>query len=136
MSQIFEQVPGALELINWFGYWPSFHDAEVLSLDLQRTGPSRVSVHTFELTSQTTTQGSFACTKHVVVTFVLEDVSGLRLDDFNSQNVVAGLVLRQTAEGYELEIEGSHGLQGTITAGRIHVEIEPGIPLDSQYQKV
>jgi hypothetical protein len=28
------RIDGAQRLYDWFGYWPSFHDAEILSLQL------------------------------------------------------------------------------------------------------
>jgi len=135
MLEVTDEVPGTRELIKWFGYWPSFHDAEVLDLNLVRTGRSTVRVHTFEMTDQVNSQGFFICAKHVIVTFVFDGVTGLQLNDFNAQNVIAGLQLRQTAEGYELALEPCYGMEGTITANHVHLELEPGIPPDSQYLK-
>ena len=31
-----QEVPGAAELHDWFGFWPNFHDAEIISLYLNR----------------------------------------------------------------------------------------------------
>ncbi len=133
MSEILEAIPGALDLVEWFGGWPTFHDAEVPSLELQRTGPCTVRIHTFEVVDQRATRGPVMFTKHVVVSFIFEDVKAVRLEGFNSQNVVDGIVLRSGDAGYELDIKASYGLEGTITASRLRVEFEPGIPPDSQY---
>jgi hypothetical protein len=133
MLEVTDEVPGTAELIKWFGYWPSFHDAEVLGLNLNRSGRSSVRVHTFEITNQVDSKRFFICTKHVVVSFVFDGITGLQLNGFNGQNVISGLLLRQTGEGYELTLEPCHGLEGTITATRVHVELEPGIPSGSQY---
>ena len=135
MSEMFAQIPGALGLSEWFGYWPSFHDAEVLSLDLHRAGPSTLKIHTFEISNQVTGRGFLVCTKHVVVTFIIEEITDLPLDGFNRQNSLLGLDLTQADRGYELKLEASHGLDGTIKAGRIHLELQPGIPVDSKYRK-
>ena len=135
MLEVTDEVPGTPELIKWFGYWPSFHDAEVLDLKLDRTGRSTVRVHTFEMTDQVNSQGSFTCTKHVIVSFILDGITDLHLDGFNGQNVISELHLRQTNEGYELSLEPCYGLEGTITAHRVCVELEPGIPSASQYLK-
>lgn len=43
--------------------------------------------------------------------------------------------MKQTAEGYEITLEGSHGLSGSVTADRVYLELQPGIPSDSQYLK-
>jgi hypothetical protein len=65
---------------------------------------------------------------------LLEGLKNLHLDYFNGQNVISGLDLKQTTEGYELTLEGCHGVEGTLTADRIRIEIEPGLPTDSQYR--
>ena len=31
-----QEISGAAELRDWFGYWPMFHDAEIISLHLNR----------------------------------------------------------------------------------------------------
>ena len=40
------EIHGAAELHDWFGYWPNFHDAEIINLHLNRTGSSSLRVHT------------------------------------------------------------------------------------------
>ena len=136
MLEVTDEVPGASELTRWFGYWPSFHDAELLDVELHRTGHSTVRIHTFEMSSEVNSRGSFIYTKHVIVGFILEGLRNLRLNDFNGQNVISGLDLKQTADGYELTLEGCHGVEGTLTADRIHIDIEPGLPPDSQFREL
>jgi hypothetical protein len=136
MLEVTDEVPGTSELIAWFGHWPSFHDAEVLEVALRRSGNSTIRIHAFEMTDQVNSQGFFIQTKHVIVSFVLEGVTNLHLDCFNKQNVISGLLLKQTAEGYELGLDGCYGIEGTITADRIHLELQHGLPPDSQYLKL
>jgi hypothetical protein len=121
-------IDGAAELIAWFGRWPSFHDAEVVSIELARSGPSRVSVHAFE------SAGNSVFRKHAVVTFVLSGLNVQELAGFNHQNVITGLSLERTTEGYELVFEPCHGVFGVLGAKSIRIEIAPGIPPDSQYK--
>jgi hypothetical protein len=135
MLEVTDEAAGAAEFIEWFGYWPSFHDAEVLDLKLFRSGPSTIRVHTFETTDQVNSQGFFVCVKHVVVSFCFGHVTNLDLNSFNAQNVIGELHLRQTRDGYELTIEPCHGLAGTITGDKVRVTFVPGIPEDSQYEK-
>ena len=136
MLEATDEVPGTLELIKWFGYWPSFHDGEVLDLKLDRTGCSTLRVHTWKMTDQVNSQGFYICTKHVIVSFVFAGVTDLHLNGFSGQNVISALHLCQTGEGYELTLEPCYGLEGTITANHVRVELEPGIPSDSQYLKL
>ncbi len=127
------QVPGAAELIAWFGYWPSFHDAEVTSIALNRGQSSRVSVHAFEPTSNLDTEGQYEHQKHVVVTFVLDGIRQLALTDFNDQNVIFGLRLTSVEQEYKLKLEGCHGVDGLIRAESVRIEFAEGAPIGSQY---
>jgi len=90
MSEMFAQIPGALGLSEWFGYWPSFHDAEVLSLDLHRAGPSTLKIHTFEISNQVTSRGFLVCTKHVVVTFIIEEIKRAKREGVKVLKVIHG----------------------------------------------
>jgi hypothetical protein len=126
-------VPGARELIAWFGYWPSFHDAEVTSIELVRSGVSRISVHTFEATNELNQKGQYICRKHVIVEFLLGGISSLDLNAFNHQNVISGLVLTQAEQGYTLELEGCYGVDGAIAAESVEIKLAPGPPSDSLY---
>jgi hypothetical protein len=136
MLEVADEAPGTAEFIKWFGYWPSFHDAEVLDLKLCRSGPSTVRIHAFEMTDRVNTQGLFVCVKHVVVSFIFDHVTNLDLNYFNAQNVISELHLRQTSDGYQLTLEPCHGLDGTITGDSVRVSFESGIPEDSQYAKL
>src|SRR5712672_526387 len=87
------EIPGASDLFAWFGFWPTFHDGEVLSVHLDRSGPSRIRVHTRERINELDSRGYYVLRKHVIVMFILEDVSDSELDEFNHQNVIACLTL-------------------------------------------
>jgi hypothetical protein len=136
MLEVNDEVPGTSELIAWFGHWPSFHDAEVVEVALHRRGNSTIRIHAFETTNQVDSQGFFIQIKDVIVTFILAGVTNLHLEDFSAQNVISELLLKQKAEGYELTLGGCYGIQGTITADRIQIELLPGLPADSQYLNV
>jgi hypothetical protein len=66
------EIEGASDVVNWFGYWPTFHDAEVLTITLERRSGCRVVIHTFEKTSDLDSRGYYVLTKHAIVTFTLE----------------------------------------------------------------
>lgn len=40
----YEKIAGGPELLAWFGQKPTFHDAEILSLSLNRTGVSKLTI--------------------------------------------------------------------------------------------
>lgn len=127
------QLPGLEDLVAWFGYFPTFHDAEVLSVSLDRTGASRIAVHTFQMTNEIDEKGHYICRKHVVVTFVLERIRDLSIEGFNSQNVLNGISLARGSDYYELVLEEIHGLAGKFQADEMRIELDPGIPSGSIY---
>jgi hypothetical protein len=92
-------IAGAEQLVAVFGYWPSFHDAEVLWLWLDRRahgdgcyGPTlEALVRAFEMTSEVGADGYYVLRHHVLVHLRFLDVVELRLDGFNYQNALMGL---------------------------------------------
>jgi hypothetical protein len=121
-------VTGAQKLFDWFGYWPSFHDAEVISLHLNRGAPSVLKVHVCSYEDDVDPEGYFVSQKHVIVKFLLHEVSELELEDFSCQNVLFGLELTKESEGYKFALDPTYGLGGTILAQKVELELTPGEP--------
>jgi immunity protein 50 of polymorphic toxin system len=124
-------IVGARELHEWFGYWPTFHDAEILSLHLNRHGTSSLLIHTWEMTKKVDERGFYVLEKHIVVEFVLDDISELELGGFSHQNVISGLELVKKGAGFELALDPCYGLAGTIEAQKVSIRLKPGRPSDS-----
>jgi len=91
----YTHIPGGPELLAWFGRPPSFHDAEIVNLQLNRRAPSTVAIHTWTMTDRVDQRGYFILDRHAVVTFTLEDIVDLQLDGFSHQNVIGHLHLRR-----------------------------------------
>jgi Immunity protein 50 len=126
--ELIHDVPGADDLLKWFGKWPSFHDAEVLGIELNRKGASCLRIHTWEMTKEIDAKGYYVNRKHVVVSFFLENLKDVELAGFSSQNVVFGLTLTRVVGGFQLSLDPSYGVAGTLTAEKIRIEIQPGAP--------
>src|SRR5450432_4168945 len=92
------EIQGASDLFAWFGFWPTFHDGEVLSVHLDRSSPSRIRVHTWERTNELDSGRYYVLRKHIIVTIILEDIRELELDGFSHQNVLAELTLRPSPD--------------------------------------
>ena len=124
-------IEGAHELHDWFGYWPSFHDAEIVSLHLNRTNPSALKIHFRHTTNEVDEAGYYVQTKHAVIEFLI-DISGtddcLELYGFNHQNVVMSLSIEKLESGYRLDIAQCYGLAGTIKADNISIRLTLGKP--------
>jgi len=144
-ASIYHEVPGGPELLSWFGQVPSFHDAEILSLDLRRKQQSVLRVHGWITTDKVGATGYLILARQAVVSFHLEGIMDLQLDGFSVQNVINGLVLRRALdrperrnyfslaplpEDIEIELEPCFGMDGLIRARSVSITFEPGEPAD------
>ncbi|RDJ24281.1 hypothetical protein DWF00_04155 [Bosea caraganae] len=139
---IYADIPGGPELLQWFGGAPTFHDAEIIQLHLNRNGVSTLRLHGWVMTNEVDEKGFFVLQKHAVVTFAIEGIQDLKLDGFSHQNVIGGLTLDwapdrgrsnyfpipPSARDIEIELEPCFGMDGHIRAQRVSVTFEPGKP--------
>jgi hypothetical protein len=134
LIEALSEIAGGPDLLAWFGgCLPSFHDAEVLGLELDRNGAiCRMRVHTWEMSREVDEAGYYRRVRDVVVSFEVGGVTELNLDGFNHQNVVFGLYVERSDDGFRMELEPSYGLSGTITARTLRVALEPGVPPGSR----
>jgi hypothetical protein len=121
-------VTGSQCLFAWFGYWPTFHDAELLRLDLNRAGGSTLSVLTWEISADKDPSGKYILQKHVVANFSFDEIYDSNLVGFSNQNVIGSLDVAVTERGLRMIISQIYGLAGMIEARRISVEL---LPIDS-----
>jgi Immunity protein 50 len=82
-------------LTDRFGRWPSFHDAEIISIHLDRSGQDgptlEAKIHVFEMTSRVDAKGHYVLKNHTLVTFRFSRILMGEIKWFNHQNVMAGL---------------------------------------------
>jgi hypothetical protein len=136
---------GSRKLTDIFGYWPSFHDAEVHKLLLERgnvdaSGASHeiptltIRIHLFEMTDKVDSAGFFVLIKHTLATLRFHDVDESSFNGFNHQNAILGLTV--TAENaaprktpvLKVNIESAFGLGATFKCSRC--EVVEAMPCD------
>ena len=141
-TSIYDEVSGGTELLRWFGCVPTFHDAEVISLTLNRSGSSKLVLHGWLMTDEVDANGYIVLDKHAVVTFELSGIVDLQLEGFNAQNALGQLILRRAPDrperraymtrpkhdDIEIELEPCYGLSGLIRARSVSISVEPGRP--------
>jgi hypothetical protein len=129
------QIANADAVTAVFGKWPSFHDAEILSMRLQR-GPGMptlaCSIHVFEMTSAVDTHGHYVLKNHYVVTL---SFSGLVLHEikwFNHQNAIDDLEIGFASEGerrFSVYFPSNSGCEARFDCDAIAVtSVEASIP--------
>ena len=124
---VLEHIAGADRLTSRFGGWPSFHDAEVVRLVLDRRGANGPSadlvVHAWLKTDKVDDRGYYVREKHTLVRFFFERITAIELSEFNHQNVLFGLdVAEEMVEGeraFRVTLDSSYGLSGSLVCGHI-----------------
>jgi Asp-tRNA(Asn)/Glu-tRNA(Gln) amidotransferase C subunit len=125
-------------LTGIFGRWPSFHDAEVLRITLDRgeSGSFEPSleavIHVFEMTSEVDDKGYYLLKNHVAVCFRFREIVNLSLEGFNQQNVLQHLAIdhlsdrEQDKVKFKVVFEGIFGVEAEFHCESISIEsVEP-----------
>ncbi len=129
------RIEGAEKLISIFGHWPSFHDAEVVWVRLDRRPVHEdaylptleASIHTFEMTNEVGPDGYFVLRHHVLVHFRFHEVDELQLEGFNCQNALFGLMISDIRDRqlerihFEVSLQSAFGLGGSFLCHQIEV---------------
>jgi hypothetical protein len=132
-------IENAQALTRIFGYWPSFHDAEVVSMCLNRDGANGplldVRVHVFHMTRDVDERGYFVLTNHTLVTLRFTNILLRELRWFNAQNALSAISFEAVDpaanEGRTLGVsfDPAHGVEADFLCDRIAVEsVEPFAP--------
>jgi hypothetical protein len=118
---------GADAVVGWFGHWPSFHDAEILSVHINRGGQSAIRIHAWRLTDRLDAAGRFVREREAVIVFEFSGVESLHLvgEDADGQNVMSGLDIERRAQSWRLRFGPCYGLSGELTVADIMVRVEP-----------
>ena len=127
-----ERIVNSETLTASFGGWPSFHDAEVVALRLDRGDKTRdpwleTDIHVWQGSPEVDARGYFVGRLHTLVTLRFEGVDELWLYGLNHQNALWDLELEDLSE---LETAGvrwgvgmptSFGLAGNFVCAGIAV---------------
>ena len=139
MTTIIESlIVGSEKLTGIFGYWPSFHDAEVQELHFWRGNIETergiydfpvltLTIHVWELTKEVNSKGFLVLRYHTLTRLRFYDVNDFQMQGFNHQNAIMELALRseQRAEGpspyFAVEIEPAFGMGASFKCLRVEV---------------
>ncbi len=123
-------------LISIFGGWPSFHDAEVFWILLDRGGEEgpalTAKIHVFEGTKEVSERGYYVSKNHTLATLRFGGVELEYLENFNDQNVLFSLDIAdldpEESEGrcFEVVMSASYGCSAEFRCRTIEVTaVEP-----------
>ncbi|MFY9673728.1 MAG: Imm50 family immunity protein [Terriglobales bacterium] len=147
MAAVESLIVGSEKLITIFGYWPSFHDAEIVELNFWRgdVQPEKgiydfpvltLKVHLWELTTKTDREGYLITRYHTFTILRFYDVDDFQMEGFNHQNAIMELILRseERNEGpspyFAVKIEPAFGMGASFKCLRI--EVSAAVPCSDQ----
>lgn len=124
-----DNIGGAEWLVERFGGWPTFHDAEIVRLTLDRRGaygPSaELLVHASVMTDRTDERATSCLRRPTSVRLVFERLTACETFEFNQQNVLFELAIGDDkADGgaaFRVTLNPSFGLGGSLVCGRVVV---------------
>lgn len=114
-------ITGGEQVLDHFGFTPSFHDAEILRIDLQRGRASLITVHMWKADPS----------EPSIVDVTIGEVLDLMLEGFSIQNVIGEMSFRRPAparferlhqyfpsgrpdQEVEIGMTGIYGIEGFI----------------------
>jgi len=130
----FEKIRNHQLLTEVFGYFPSFHDAEVFRIMLDRgdKGAGEQSlealIHVFEMTPEVDESGHYRLKNHVLVLFRFSKIVNLKLTDFNYQNVLQSLKIVTLSDRerdkvkFKVVLAGIFGVSASFHCDSVSIE--------------
>tara|TARA_R110002096_G_scaffold71768_1_gene171150 strand:+ start:70 stop:474 length:405 start_codon:yes stop_codon:yes gene_type:complete len=124
------EIENARLVTDHFGYWPSFHDSEILTLrfhrDLDKSLDSmEMRVYAFEMTDKVI-GNHYELIKHCFVDFEFIGLEDNEIDGFNHQNAMSGLNFGRRDDFLFCELSSAYGVDGYIEARKIRInKLEP-----------
>jgi hypothetical protein len=125
-----KEIDNAKLVIDHFGYWPTFHDSEIISIIIQRTldkatSSATLRVYSFEMTDQMV-GGHDQLVKHCFFDVEITDLIKTEIDGFNHQNAVLALEFGRDGENVFCNIVSTYGVDGYIGGKKIRIKrLEP-----------
>lgn len=138
-SPIAPSIDGAQLVVEWFGHWPTFHDAQVVQLVLDRGGVGEnagptltLAVYAYLAGPGVEPNGTYVLSKECLVTFEFRRMAQLELSEFNDQNALWELAIMDRTRDqlewakFEVVLASSHGVGGRFSCNDAVVRrVEP-----------
>ena len=77
-------------VVDFYGHWPSFHDAKVSDYVAPTQGSQSLvlTVHTWQMTDKVDAKGYFVLEKHALVSFSFDSIFDIEMAAFDADNIL------------------------------------------------
>jgi hypothetical protein len=130
-----EFIQGVELVTNLLGYWPSFHDSEVISFVAERELPfrhdatlARLAIHfrSYVSKGEGTSQCESILDHSIIIQLRFKEACDFDLSGFNHQNVINGIDIKPSQEdtsgGLDVFIDPIWGFGGSLRCKSVEVE--------------
>ena len=114
-------VENADRLILAMGYWPSFHDANVMSVE-RSDRTVRLSIHVFAMTDRVDPAGYYVLERHHLVTFAFRGITSDSLPDAYESDCLDRLWFEQSGALVLAHLESHMDLGGEVLCSRVAIQ--------------
>lgn len=126
-----ELIQGAGLVVGNIGFWPSFHDAEVISFSVSRPlhhansdSVAKLCIHyrEHEVLGAGKADFEYGCRKSLLIELIFNGLQDLSLKDFNQQNVLDSIKFNRLQDSSIVaELVSIWGFGGTIRCTTVAV---------------
>jgi hypothetical protein len=122
-------VHNAMHLVEAMGHWPSFHDANVLSVE-SGADELRISIHVFAMTDRVDQAGYYVLEKHHLVTLKLQGVKRASFPEGYESDCLDHLIFARAQDAILVSFESHMDRGGQVLCSMAVVEsVVPCSPL-------
>jgi len=107
-------------VIDFYGRWPSFHDANVLAYAApeSETGSLSFTVHTWLTTDKADANGYLVLQNHALVSFRFDGIHDAKMNSFASGNILYGIEFFRGSDlsSFRVELDSVMDMSGSFSA--------------------
>jgi hypothetical protein len=120
------EIEDAKLVIDHFGYWPTFHDSEIISITFERTldkgtSSATLRVYSFEVTDKVVGR-HYQLLKHCFIDIEITDLIKAEIDGFNHQNAVLALEFGREESNIFCNMVSAYGVDGYLEGKKIKIK--------------
>jgi len=111
------------KILDYFGYFPTFHDNEIINVEMNRNGPNiSLKIYSFDFTKNLNNKHKFQKIKECEIEFLFKWIVNVKLQDFNHQNVIEKMTFNNDNNNIKAIITSSFGANGYIISKSVIIQ--------------